>query len=99
MIKKGSRYEKARGFVYSGEVSSPFRGTRPREIGRATGVVEHRVRSWERIEQLAEHYYNDARKWWRIIDANPDILFAGELLGETHAGRVILIPRAEEAKD
>ena len=40
MIKKGSRYEKARGFVYSGEVSSPFRGTRPREIGRATGVVE-----------------------------------------------------------
>lgn len=93
MFLKGSRYEKARRYIFPTGVTA-FAGVRPRDIGPAEGVLEHTLRSWDRLDLLAVHYYDDARKWWRIVDANPDILFAGRLHDESLAGKRILIPGA-----
>lgn len=76
--------------------NSGFLGLRNRDIGLATGVIEHQVQSGNRLDHLAFHYYNDDRMWWRILDANPDIVFAGYLLDQSMEGTVILIPKLKE---
>lgn len=96
MTRKGSRYEHTRGFFPGAEKEEAFAGLRPREIGPARGVLEHIVKAGDRPDLLARHYYNDDRLWWRIVDANPEIVFAGELLDERKEGSVILIPKVKE---
>ncbi len=109
MITKSSRYATARTFISNLSRSFQFEGIRPREIGSATGVLEHVVKEDERLDLLALYYYNDPRKWWRILDANPEILNGGDLFFasgskedenplESLVGSVILIPRVSEIK-
>lgn len=94
MIDKRSRYAMARAFeVRDGE---PFPGVQAREIGPASGVVEHIVKAGDRLDLLARHYYSDDRLWWRIVDANPRILYGGHVLRAEMEGAIILIPRARE---
>ena len=95
---KGSRYEDAKGFVAE-EPPAPFSGVRARRIGPAAGVVEHTLRAGDRLDLLALHYYNDPRKWWRILDANPHILNGGDLVLDRYEGAQILIPRSAEPKN
>jgi nucleoid-associated protein YgaU len=96
MLSKGSRYESAVPFTSAANDDAGFKGLRPRDIGPATGVVEHVVQARKRAELLAREYYNDGRLWWRILDANPDVMFAGELESQEMEGDVILIPKAKE---
>jgi len=96
MFTKDSRYAQARPFRFDADERASFSGVRPRAIGPATGVIEHTLRAWDRLDQLAAYYYNDPRKWWRILDANPELLYGGDAVGEEQAGKVILIPGAEE---
>ncbi|ATB39030.1 hypothetical protein CYFUS_004469 [Cystobacter fuscus] len=96
MFLRGSRYDKARAFAPDPVLGEVFRGVRPRAIGPATGVLEHMVRSGDRLDLLARHYYNDPRLWWRIVDANPAFLYGGDLTLERNVGEIILIPRAGE---
>ena len=96
MIKKGSRYENAVRFRQEPGQPAPFPGIRARTIGPARGVLEHHLRVGERHDLLSAHYYNDAQLWWRILDANPDVLYAGDL-AERDLADPILIPRAREA--
>jgi nucleoid-associated protein YgaU len=92
MFVKGSRYEKARPFTPATAGRPAFPGVRAREVATPPGVLEHTVRAGDRLDLLARHYYNDDRLWWRIVDANPEILFGGDLLAESMEGQVILIP-------
>lgn len=92
-----SRCADARPFVFDAGAGVPFRGRRAREIGRAGGVLEHTWTATDRLDLLAEHYYGDATRWWRILDANPEILCGLDLLAADAVGRVILIPPADEA--
>jgi nucleoid-associated protein YgaU len=92
MFARKSRYMQPAFF----EDGSSFPGVRPRRIGAAIGVVEHVVKSGDRLDLLARHYYNDDRLWWRILDANPDILHGGSLIGADREGEIILIPKARE---
>ncbi|MEM7584261.1 MAG: LysM domain-containing protein [Acidobacteriota bacterium] len=108
MILKGSRYERVRAFT--GEAAFP--GLRPRPVETALGAVEHTVQAGDRLDLLARHYYSDDRLWWRILDANPRLLFAGDVRAgdiqagdaqgdsdgrlEGMAGQVILIPKARD---
>lgn len=94
MFDKRSRHADHRPFIGDGH----FRGIRPRAIGPAEGIIEHVITAGERLDQLALHYYKDAQLWWRILDANPELLDAGELSLDDWAGRVIAIPRAEEPR-
>jgi len=103
MFLPGSRYEKARPFTAGNDGKVPFRGVRPRVIAPTLGVIEHTVQAGDRLDLLARHYYNDDRLWWRIVDANTEIFYGGDLVRE-HAvdppylesmvGRTIVIPRA-----
>lgn len=95
MLVKKSRYKNAKRFDLA-DGTEVFAGTRAREIGAATGVIEHEVQAGQRLDQLARHYYNDDRLWWRIVDANPEILFGLTILGDDAAGTVILIPKVKE---
>lgn len=95
MILKNSRYFKARAYQDTGALA-PFAGVRPREIGPAAGVIEHTIGPGDRFELLAQRYYNDTRMWWRILDANPNVLYAADLFKPENQGAVILVPRAVE---
>ncbi len=96
MFQKGSRYEKSRKFTPSPDGAAVFPGIRPRDIGAATGVVEHVVRVGDRLDLLARHYYNDDRLWWRIADANPSFLYGGDMVLQAMEGQIVLIPKAKE---
>ncbi len=111
MLLPKSRYRKYVPFASPREGVDPFPGIRARRIGKAAGVIEHVLRDGDRLDLLARHYYNDERLWWRILDANPQILFGADLmpvedvresaeetgpLEESLVGQVILIPREEE---
>lgn len=91
MLLKNSRYQKAPTFEPQGEAGS-FAGIRTRRIQTLDGVVEHTWTKTDRLDQLAHHYYNDDRQWWRILDANPELGTGGELSHPDWVGRVILIP-------
>ncbi len=96
MLQKGSRYAKARIFDPTPEGKTVFEGIRPRDIATADGVIEHVVQAGDRLDLLAGHYYNDDRLWWRIVDANPDFLYGGDMVLDALAGQVVLIPKARE---
>ncbi|MBX3607175.1 MAG: hypothetical protein KF788_17990 [Piscinibacter sp.] len=111
MFVRGSRYLASARFAPADDGSLPFKGVRPRTIGPAGGVVEHALQPGERLETLAGHYYNDARLWWRVVDANADVLCGAEVehLGlvplpgappvapdPAEFGEVLLVPKAKE---
>jgi nucleoid-associated protein YgaU len=96
MFQKGSRYQDSVLFTVSSDGSRVFAGIRFRPIGSASGVIEHRVQTGDRLDLLARHYYNDDRLWWRIVDANPQVLYGGDLVLPEMEGQLILIPRAKE---
>jgi hypothetical protein len=75
MIASKSRYAKTSLFTSSSEGEEVFRGIRAREIETPTGVIEHEVQVGDRLDQLAKHYYNNDRLWWRIVDANPEFFY------------------------
>jgi hypothetical protein len=96
MLTKKSRYKNTLLFSAVSDDQNNFEGLRGREITQSTGVIEHEVQSGNRLDHLAYHYYNDDRLWWRIVDANPDILFASNMLDQSMEGAVILIPKIKE---
>ena len=96
MLVKKSRYKDAKAFEPLADGTEVFNGIRAREIGTATGVIEHEVQAGQRLDQLARHYYNDDRLWWRIVDANPEFLLGLDMMGSDLEGRVILIPKVKE---
>ena len=96
MFSKSSRYRNAQPFTSRAGGSGSFPGIRPRQIRRATGVIEHQVKADDRLDLLARHYYNDDRLWWRIVDANPEFLYGGDMVLRNMEGGVILIPQVRE---
>ena len=96
MAGKGKRYQNVRLFVGQDGQAPVFKGSRARAIGPATGVIEYIVKADDRLDLLAQYFYVDSRKWWRILDANPEIVFGPDLTLDENIGVTILIPRASE---
>lgn len=96
MRLRNSRYQDARRFAPDERGLVRCKGTRPREIGPALGVIEHVIREGDRLDLLAGHYYNDARLWWRILDANPDLQCGADISLPGRIGEIILIPKAKD---
>jgi len=100
---KGTRYRASVEFQPDENGNVIFRGIRARPTGVADGVIEHQMKEGERLDLLALHYYNNARLWWRIIDANPGVLCALDLsisksINRELVGATIIIPRADETR-
>ncbi len=91
MIDNRSRYLEARRYLPAAE-GEGFAGIRPREIATLEGVLEHVLQRGDRLDLLAREYYGDAHLWWRILDANPHLFFAGAAELDALAGQVLLIP-------
>jgi len=96
MIKKGSRYQDAVGFVGQNGKEPVFGGIRSRKIGPAHGVLEYTLKEGDRLDLLSLYFYNNTRRWWRILDANPQIIFGADLMLSEYVGETILIPRSTE---
>lgn len=96
MFLRGSRYANATPFRVLPGAPPVFASVRPRAIGAATGRLEYVVQAGDRLDRLARHFYNDARLWWRILDANPNLSYGLALFLDERVGEVILIPAAEE---
>ena len=99
MFLKDSRYASCRRYAADARGVVRCKGTRPRPLGAALGVIEHVVAEGDRLDLLAHHYYGDARLWWRILEANPDLASGVDIsraaLG-ARVGEVVLIPKAKE---
>ncbi len=93
MRRKGSRYDNTRPF---GD-GSGFAGYRERPVGSPPGLVEHTVLHTDRLDHLADDYYKNDRRWWRILDANPEFLYGFELLDDPMHGDLIAIPAVRES--
>jgi len=96
MSVKKSRYYNTP--LFSGEKGTlpEFMGTRPRNIAKATGIIEYIVKEDDRLDLLSLYFYNDSYKWWRILDANPEIIFGADMGLSDFIGETILIPGASE---
>ncbi len=94
MLDKRSRYRDCQPFTAR---EPGFRGIRPRDVPRIDGVIEHVLAAGDRLDLLAMRYYRDQHMWWRILDANPELLDAGELSLDDWAGKILAIPRGEGA--
>lgn len=79
---KGSYYEALAAFDPPEDGGRGFRGVRPRPIPATPAVLEHRVAVADRLDGLGQHYYASPRDWRRIADANPETLFAEDLIVE-----------------
>jgi hypothetical protein len=109
---KGSYYEQVPLFAPDDIGRKPFGGLHPRPIPTPEPILEHSVVLKERLDSVAQHYYAEPRDWRRIADANPDALFAEDLLwqpepfagspddglGSERLGNVLLIPRRREVR-
>lgn len=93
-FRRGSRYENARNFTDTDSSRTSFRGTRERVIKTTEGVLEHTLEAGQRLDLIALHYYNDDKKWWKILDANPHLMNAGEIIIDEFEGEIIVIPRS-----
>lgn len=85
MIFQQSRY-------YKKDINRSNKGHLSRQVTSTPGIIEHTVAFGERLEHIADTYYNDASLWWAIVDANSDISSAVEFHLSDQTGRVILIP-------
>lgn len=95
-MRRTTRYLTTPPFRAAPGEPAPFPGLRPRLPGPATAVLEHALRSTDRLDLLSLHYYDDPGRWWRILDANPEVLCAADLSDPERVGTVLLVPASEE---
>lgn len=58
------------------------------QISYSFTFIHHVVMIGERIETIAYQYYSDPGLWWRIADANPELLWYDDI----QPGTVLRIP-------
>jgi len=106
-MKHKSRYQETQNFADDPRSNSQFKGVRPRDIPKVTGLLEHTVISGDRLDNLAHDYFENNRLWHHLGDANwsfqhgPDMVLdlghnhdpsADPLEREDRTGQKILIP-------
>ncbi|AQA20659.1 hypothetical protein BTZ20_0507 [Rhodococcus sp. MTM3W5.2] len=81
MFSKISRYRALDDVVTTDADGRRLSSRALRVAAVATGQFTHTIADADRLDQLATRYYQQPRNWWRICDANPEILSPQELLG------------------
>lgn len=70
MFFKGSRYEKVTTLTYLDPTGRLIAYKGVRYIAAAPATVGHQLVQGERLDLLAQRYYRDPERFWRICDAN-----------------------------
>lgn len=89
MILTGSRYANAR--VLTVDVQGHPRRVlkvNPQQDPFSFSYIAYQMRQFDTLPLLAYAYYGDATQWWQIADANPQIIFFGQMA----PGTIIRIP-------
>lgn len=92
MFFKGSRYAKVPELTYTTPDGREIKYKGQRFTPETTAQAGHLVHQGERLDHIAQRYYRDPERFWRIADANRT-MWPEELTEK--AGRVILVPPAE----
>lgn len=82
MFSKLSRYRRLPDVVALDAAGRALESKALRLLPAAPGDVLHTVEEGDRLDHLAFKYYKQPRDWWRIADANPDVLSPFALLGD-----------------
>ena len=88
-IQRGSRYERAL-VVATADDDGVVRPTAYRFGRQGYSSFQLFQMSGQTLEQLADRQYGDARLWWVIADANPEIGYPDNI----PSGTVIRLPNA-----
>ena len=88
MIGKGSRYAQSGTYTVVDAQGRELQALRPRIAPPTPAEFRHTMRTGERLDLLAAHYYRKPDRFWRIADANSE-LDADRLL---EPGRQLLVP-------
>jgi nucleoid-associated protein YgaU len=92
MFTKQSRYRNVEDAFLIDEQGKEVRYKKARLIAEAKGALGHVMAKEDRLDLVAQRYYQDPERYWRIVDANR-VLAPEEL--ESEPGRVIIIPSVE----
>jgi len=93
VITANSRYKLATAYATRdpARAEGTIRGVRPHRAGKLSSRCQHRVISTERLDHLADLYYQDPLLYWLICDAE-DAIFPEDLLVP---GKILRIPLNE----
>jgi nucleoid-associated protein YgaU len=92
MFFKGSRYATVGDLTITAPDGREVKYKKTRFIPQTDATAGHLVHQGDRLDNIAQRYYRDAERFWRIADGN-QVLWPDELTEE--AGRVIMIPPSE----
>lgn len=81
MFSKISRYRRLPDDVTLDAEGRRLRSRSPRPTPVVNGRFVHTLEQGDRLDHLAEEYYEQPRHWWRICDANAEYLSPWELVG------------------
>ena len=82
MFSRISRYQKLPDIVTTDSQGRTLPSKTLRLLPQVSGAFRHTVEEVDRLDHLAFKYYQQPRKWWRIVDANPEFLSPQALLGK-----------------
>ena len=86
MFFKGSRYENVPDNQYTDASGRTIVYKLVRYIAPTPPVQGHKVVAEQRLDAIAQQYYRDPERFWRICDANlamwpDDLLELGQIIG------------------
>jgi len=82
MFSKTSRYRKLPDVLAVDAAGRELPSRSFRLLPEVSGQFLHTIADADRLDQLANTYYQQPQKWWRICDANPEYLSPLALLGK-----------------
>lgn len=82
MFSKISRYRKLQDLVTTDDKGRNLESKTLRLLPEVSGTFVHTVEQSDRLDHLSFKYYKQPRKWWRICDANPELMSPQALLGK-----------------
>jgi nucleoid-associated protein YgaU len=91
MFFSNSRYLKVRDYTVRDAAGRSVTVKRARPFTARSGNFLYQVKQGDRLDLLANTFYRDPRLWWRIAEANPDVMYPDDLL---EPGRQLVIPPA-----
>ena len=75
-----SRYRNTLNFEADPRGNTSFKGVRPRDIPRLDGIIEHTVTGGDRLDSLANEYFEDSHLWYRLGDTNWGYLHSPDMV-------------------